>query len=402
PAMSRSPRVLLLALVFSASATAAPPRVDRAGDALPPDAVARAGTVRWRHGGPVLALAFSPDGKTLASVSGDGTLRLWEAATGKELRRFLGHKGEVRCVAVAPDGNSLLTGGADGTARLWDVKMGKERAKLLRVEEWVNAVAFAPKGGLLAAGTDDGTVHLWDAATLRKAGDFRAAGSVQGLAFLRDGTLAVGAANDEGVTLWTTKGEKLHQFKAFPQSFAPAPDDSLVAIADYNTPSSLHDLRTGKEVRKLAGAGEDGDVLRVASLAWSPDGRTLAGASSGGRVRLWNTADGTLRQMLRGHVGEVKAVAFSPDGSVLAWAGEDRTIRLWDATTGKERAPAAGHRGAVAAALSPDGKVVATVGQDGGLRLWEADTGKEIERIEGEGTLDAVAFAPDGKLLATG
>src|SRR6266536_5746434 len=261
--MSRSHWVLLL--VLSPSAAAAPPRVDRAGDVLPADAVARAGTVRWRHGGPVLALAFAPDGKSLASVSGDGTPRLWEAATGEELRRFLGHKGEVRCVAFAPDGKSLLSGGADGTARLWDLKTGKERAKFLGVEEWINAVAFAPKGGLLAAGTDDGTVHLWDAATLRKAGDFRAAGSVQGLAFLRDGTLAVGAANDEGVTLWTAKGDKVRQFKAFPQSFAPAPDNSLVAIADYNHPSSLHDLRTGQEVRKLAGAGEDGDVLRVAS-----------------------------------------------------------------------------------------------------------------------------------------
>src|SRR5215510_14022487 len=109
--MSRSPRVLFLALVVSSSTAAAPPRVDRAGDALPPDAVARAGTVRWRHGGPVLALAFSPDGKTLASVSGDGSLRLWESATGKEVRRFLGHRGEVRCVAFAPDGNSLLSGG---------------------------------------------------------------------------------------------------------------------------------------------------------------------------------------------------------------------------------------------------------------------------------------------------
>jgi WD40 repeat protein len=394
--------VLLLAFVLSTSATAAPPRTDRTGDALPPDAVARAGTVRWRHGGPVLALAFAPDGKTLASVSGDGSLRLWDSSTGRELRRFLGHKGEVRCVAFAPDGNSLLSGGADGTARLWDVKTGKERAKLLTAEEWLNAVAFAPKGKWLAAGSDEGTVHLWDATTLRKSRDFRAAGSVQGLAFLRDGTLAVGAANDEGVILWTTQGEKLRQFKAFPQSFAVSPEGHLVAISDYNNPSTLHDLRTGHEVRKLAGAGEDGDVLRVASLAWSPDGRTLAGASSGGRIRLWNTADGQLRQILRGHAGEVKAVAFSPEGRVLASAGEDSTIRVWDAATGKERAPAAGHRGAITAALSPDGKSLATVGQDGGLRLWEASTGKERERVEGEGTLDCVAFAPDGKVLATG
>src|SRR4051794_20186665 len=125
--MSRSPRVLLLALVLFGDAAAAPLPTDRAGDGLPAGAVARAGTVRWRHGGPVLALAFAPDGKTLASVSGDGTLRLWETASGKERQRFLGHKGEIRGLAFAPDGKSLLTGGADGTARLWDVKTGKER-----------------------------------------------------------------------------------------------------------------------------------------------------------------------------------------------------------------------------------------------------------------------------------
>src|SRR5262245_2822913 len=197
--MARAPQVLLLALFISVRAPAAPPRVDRAGDALPPDSVARAGTIRWRHGGPVLALAFAPDGKTLASVSSDGSLRLWETASGRELRRFLGHKGEVRCVAFAPDGKSLLSGGADGTARLWDVKTGKGRATLLSVEEWVNAVAFTPKGRFLAAGTDEGTVHLWDATTLRKTVNFRAAGSVQGLAFVREDALAVGAANDEGI-----------------------------------------------------------------------------------------------------------------------------------------------------------------------------------------------------------
>src|SRR5262245_62555646 len=190
--MSRSPRMLLLALFLSAEVSAAPLPTDRAGDALPAGAIARAGTVRWRHGGPILALAFAPDGKSIASVSGDGTLRLWEPSSGKERQRFLGHKGEIRGLAFAPDGKSLLTGGADGTARLWDVKTGKERAKWLGAAEWVNAVAFAPKDKLLAAGTDDGVVHLWDTATLAEVREFRAAGSVQGLAFLRSEERRVG------------------------------------------------------------------------------------------------------------------------------------------------------------------------------------------------------------------
>jgi len=227
---------------------------------------------------------------------------------------------------------------------------------------------------------------------------------VQGVGFLRDGTLAVGAANDEGVTMWKTTGEKLVRLKGWPQSFSAVSDGTLIAIADYNNPSTLHDLRTGKQVRTLAPAEEDrDDVPRMPCLAWSPDGRTVAAACAGGQVRLWNAADGKLRRVLRAHSGEVKAVAFSPDGKTLASAGEDRTIRLWDATTGKEMTSSGGHRGAVAsAALSPDGKTLATAGQDGSLRLWEASTGKEIERIEVEGTLDSVAFSPDGKLLATG
>src|SRR5262249_26459578 len=209
--------------------------------------------------------------------------------------------------------------------------------------------------------------------------------------------------NDEGVTVWTPRGERLRQIKGWPQSFAANPDDTLIAIADYNNLPTLQDLRTGKEIHTLTGASTDGDVPRVASLAWSPDGKTVVGASSGRLVWLWNPADGKLRQTLRGHAGEVKAVAFSPDGKLLASAGEDRTVRVWDAGTGKERTPSAGHGAAVASvSLSPDGKKLATAGQDGTLRLWEADTGKEVKSIEAEGTLDCVAFAPDSKLLASG
>jgi WD40 repeat protein len=399
--------LLVLALTVSCPVLYAEPsgkgnklRRDQAGDPLPAGALARMGTVRWLHGGSITALAFSGDGKQIVSASRDGTARLWDSSSGKEIRRFTGHRGEVRCLALSGDGKTLATGGSDGTARLWDVATAKEQETVVKATQWINALAFSPKGDLLAVAADNGSIRLWDVSARRPAGKFTAETSVTGIAFVGDGLLAAAGAADAGLSLWQTDGRKVRKIAGWAHGFAPSPDRKTIAIADYNTPTALYSVTDGKKLLSLAETGEARP--RVACLNWSPGGKSIVGACSGGEVRIWDAATGKLRQTLQGHSGDVRAVAFSPDGKWIVSGGEDRTILIWDAATGKRLHRQPGHVGAITAALSPNGKTLATAGQDGSLRLWDAGTGKEKARIASASPLECLSYSPDGKLLATG
>src|SRR5205823_1513416 len=213
--------------------------VDAQGDPLPPGALARFGTVRLRHGGPVLAAAFSPTESLLATGGGDWALRLWDPATGKLVRQCHNIGGTVWALAFAPDGRSIA-GSVEmagvRTARLWDARTGQELRKLEGAADRVLAVAFSADGKTLAGGTQGGQVLLWDVATGKKGRQFVAhEGAVLAVAFaLKSMTLATGG-HDRVVALW--------------------------------------DADTGQNIRRLG--GHDGDV---AGVAFSPDGATLASA----------------------------------------------------------------------------------------------------------------------------
>jgi RNA polymerase sigma factor (sigma-70 family) len=328
-----------------APAQAAPPPL--AGGAEEPDPsetwVERA-TLRG-HQHAVLCVAFSPDGKTLASGAGDaagqpGELRLWDVATGREWHvHELPHA--VMGLAFAPDGQTLASAGADRTVALWETARGQVRITFRAQGHGnrVSAVVFAPDGQTLATGSLDRTVRLWEVATGKEVRLFQGhTDTVQGVAFSPDGRRLLSGSNDRTVKVWdAATGRELlilrHQGAV--KSVAFAPDGRMLATAGGDGAVRLWDTTTGQQVRALAERR-----VPVLSVAFSPDGKVLAVAVGGwdaateprrdAEVKLLDVGTGQLLATLRGHTDPVVAVVFSPDGRLLATASWDGTIKLWE------------------------------------------------------------------------
>ncbi|MGG2460532.1 trypsin-like peptidase domain-containing protein [Streptomyces sp. RGM 3693] len=343
--------------------------------------------------GPAESVAFSPDGHTLATGSDDGPARLWDVATGKTRTTLTGHDSPVFSVAFSPDGRTLATGSDDGTARLWDVATGKTRTTLTGHDSPVLSVAFSPDGRTLATSSDNGTARLWEVAT----GKTRTilTGTATQVAFSRDGTLATGSL-DGTAQLWDVATGKTrttltgHNGSVYTLAFSP--DGHTLATGSLDGTVQLWEVATGQ-----ARTTPTSHTSEVRSLAFSPDGHTLATSSNDGTARLWDVAaTGQPRTTLP---GPAESVAFSPDGHTLATSSKDGVARLWEVATGKTRTTLTGS----SVAFSPDGHTLATGSLDGTARLWDVATGKTRTTLTGHtSTVRSVAFSPDGHTLATG
>jgi WD40 repeat protein/tRNA A-37 threonylcarbamoyl transferase component Bud32 len=358
------------------------------------------------HTDDVHSVAFSADGRRLASASADQTVKVWDAETGQEIRTLTGHTEGVRSVAFSPDDRRLASAGWHGTVKLWDAATGQVTRTLTGHTDGGSNVAFSPDGQRLASADWDGTVRLWDAFTGQEVRTLAHTEGVSSVAFSADGRRLASAGCWGTVKVWdAATGQETRTLTGhitghtgWVWSVAFSPDGRRLASARDDQTVKLWDAETGQEIRTLRGHT---DI--VWSVAFSPDGQRLASASADQTVKLWNTATGQETPTLKGHTSDVESVAFSPDGRRLASASKDRTVKVWDAETGQEIRTLTGHtEGVRSVTFSPDGRRLASASGDRTVKFWDAEIGQEIRTLRGHTDIVwSAAFSPDGRRLAS-
>ena len=352
--------------------------------------------------GSILTLAFSPDGKLLATGDTDFKIHLWDVATGEQRLSWQGHDDWIRSIAFSPNGQLLATGSEDVTIRLWEVKTGRCLNTLTGHETWVRSVTFSPDGQTLASSSDDRTIRLWQVATGECCNVLEGhTGTVRSVAFSPDGTTLASGSRDKRVNLWNVATGKcvrtLHHVRSV-RSVAFSPDGQTLASGSSDGNVNLWDAETGENLKTLSG-----HIGWVWSVAFSPDGQTLASSSEDQTVRLWDLATGQCQRILHRHASWVRSVAFSPDGQTLASGSDDQTVRLWDRQGQCLRTFQGYGRGVRSVAFSPDTRLLASGSEDRTVRLWSVETGQCLLTLAGHSSrVWSVAFSPDGSILASG
>jgi WD40 repeat protein/tetratricopeptide (TPR) repeat protein len=363
-------------------------------------------------------LAFSPDGRQLAAALEKGEVAIWDAATGKHELSLRGHApgSIVRTVAFSPDGKLLASAAEDGTVKVWETATWRDgaNAPICTVKGptyWVRHLAFTPDSKCLISPGADGTVMVWNARTGREQQPGKGhRGPVWTVAVSPDGrTIASGGA-DGAVRLWGLAGWKagepqppvraLKGHTATVYSVAFSPNGKLVASASHDGTIRLWGAE-GKPVRTIPGAAARD---KASEIAFSPDGKILAAGQANGSVRLWDVKSGEEQSPLRGHNRHVNSVAFSPDNRFLASAGfHDRKAHVTDLRTFrrlKALGPAGNGTAEMKVAFGGDGRTLAYGGWDDTIRLWDLEQKKETVLTGGGPNLNGLAVGPTGRFVA--
>jgi len=334
------------------------------------------------HSSTVKSVVYSPNGDTLASAcrSGDKTIKLWNAKTGKLIHTLSGHSDDINVIAYSPDGKILASASDDKTVKLWKVKTGVLKYTL--TEHFpVKFLTYSPDGKTLASVSSswrddhEHTIKLWNAKT---------------------GELKYTFTNT--IKLWKAKtGELKYTFTGHSKSvnaIAYSLDSKTLASASNDKTVKLWNVQTGELKHTFTGHS-----YSVENVKYSPDGTLLASAS--GDIKLWNAKTGELKHTLTEYLGFANAFVYSPDGEILAFASDNNTIKLWHTKTGKIKHSLVGHRNSAnALAYSPTESILASVDDDR-IKLWNTKTGKLIVNLQHSDSVNAISYSPDGQTLVS-
>ena len=353
------------------------------------------------HSAPVRCVAYTRDGKFLATAGDDQTAKVWDPVTGGELMTLQGHSGAIFCLAFSPDADRLVTGGRDYSVRVWDVKSGREIFALKRHTKGVNSVAYSPDGARIASASDDKSLVVWDALSGRVVRQISAhKEGINSVAFSPDGVRLASASDDRVVKIWDAdKGTELLVLKGHTNQVncvAYSPDGRRMVTAGEDHRVKLWDADTGQEVLELKGHTDGVD-----SAEFSPDGTQLATSGDDQTVRIWDAATGLEIGIFKGHSDEIGRVAFAPGGRFLASASDDGTCKIWDLESTQEARILKSHvTDAANVTLSPDGRKFAVIGNDQTVRIWDAASGQHTSILQGNGIAN-IAFSWDSAHVAT-
>jgi WD40 repeat protein len=396
------------------------------------------------HSAVVRSVAISPDGLVALSGGWDWTLRLWDVSRGTEIRSFIApifrdvadfYRDNVLAVAFSPDGRWIASGhgGHNTSLTLWRVGGGDRPIRVIPSRQDVTSVAFSPDSRTVLAGS--GTLlELWDVADGAKLRSFSGhEGAVRGVAFASDGRTALSGGDDSTLRLWdVSSGRMIRTFqghKSVVHCVALSSDGRLALSGSHDNTARIWDVTCGRELRSLEGHSD-----QIVGVAFSPDCLRAISASGDRTLKLWEVATGRVLGTFRGHGDAVLGVTFTPDGRMALSASWDRTLKLWDLTVGRElRAWGKHNDGVNGVAFSPDGRTALTLGVDravlrdvaterdlwalpvschhavftrdggtiltagAGVQLWDVSTGRLVHHFDEPDVAYRVGLSPDGK-----
>ncbi len=322
-----------------------------------------------KHNHPVISVAISPDGQTIVSDDADGTMKIWDLATGKLKFTLEGYNDSVILVRISPDGQTIVSGGNDNTIKIWDLATGQLKSTLPAHNVYL--VAISADGQTIVSVSRDNTIKIWDLATGKLKSTLNHKSLVSLVAISPDGQTIVSSSDNKTIKIWDLATGQLKSTLTHNFYLVAISPDGQTLVSSGNT-IKIWDLATGKLKNTLTGHN-------VWFVAISPDGRTIVSGGGYGdkTIKIWDLATGKLKNTLTGHNDWIYSIAISPDGrTIVSGGGNDyNTIKVWDLATGQLKFTLKGHNYSVnSVAISPDGRTIVSEGgyYDNTIKIWEA------------------------------